>query len=262
MKQELKTDFSIVKGHFKDAGMQMHFHEEYSIGVFYGGECSFDFNKRRFVIKPGCIRIINPYELHKTNRGSWDYIHISLNPKILSTIYSDIRQKEFDGIIKLNTIKHDYRALNLANNLLNAKYQQSDLAIESSLHTFVNYLLINYTLDPIKIIETLFYNKRQMLNAIDFIEANLDDSSLTIEQIANSINLSPFYFARNFKKEFGISPHQFIINKRLEKAKKLLRNHLPIADVAQMCGFSDQSHLTRLFKKYLGFTPGKIIVNK
>jgi len=97
-----------------------------------------------------------------------------------------------------------------------------------------------------------------MLNAIDFIEANLDDGSLTIEQIAKAINLSPFYFARSFKKEFGISLHQFIINKRLERAKKLLRSDLPIAQIAQMCGFSDQSHLIRLFKKYFGFTPGRL----
>jgi len=97
-----------------------------------------------------------------------------------------------------------------------------------------------------------------MLNAIDFIEANLDDSSLTIEQIAKAINLSPFYFARNFKKEFGISPHCFILNKRLERAKIFLRGDLPIAQIAQMCGFSDQSHLTRVFKQYLGFTPGKL----
>ncbi len=97
-----------------------------------------------------------------------------------------------------------------------------------------------------------------MLNAIDFIEANLDDSSLTIEQIAKAINLSPFYFARSFKKEFGISPHCFILNKRLERAKILLRGDLPIVQIAQMCGFSDQSHLTRVFKQYLGFTPGRL----
>jgi len=259
VKQELKSDFSIVKGHFKDAGMQMHFHEEYSIGIFYGGEYRFDFNKQNFIAKPGDLRIINPYELHKTNKGSWDYIHISLNPKILSTIYSDIKQKEFDGIIKLNTIKHDFKAINIANNLFNAKIKKSNLEIESSLHTFANHLLTNYTSTPIETIDKLIYNKRQMLNAIDFIEANLDDSSLTIEQIAKAINLSPFYFARSFKKEFGISPHCFILNKRLERAKILLRGDLPIAQIAQMCGFSDQSHLTRVFKQYLGFTPGRIL---
>jgi len=259
LKKELKSNFSIVKGHFKDAGMQIHFHEEYSIGIFYGGEYEFDFNKQNFIVKPGDLRIINPYELHKTNKGSWDYIHISLNPKILNTIYSDIKQKEFEGIIKLKTIKHDFKAINIANCLFNSKAKNSDLEMEKSLYNMANYLLTNYTLNPIETIDKLIYNKRQMLNAIDFIEENLDDRSLTIEQIAKSINLSPFYFTRSFKKEFGISPYQFIINKRLERAKKLLRGDFPIAEIAYMCGFSDQSHLTRVFKKYFGFTPGKIV---
>ena len=259
MNQELKSSFSIVKGHFRDAGMKTHFHEEYSIGIFYGGEYRFDFNKQSFILKPGYLRIINPYELHKTNKGSWYYIHISLNPRILSEIYSDIKQKELEETIKLNMIKYDFEALNIANKLYNAKIENSDLDIETFLIYLAKHLLLNYTSTPIEIIDNLIYDKKQMLNAIDFIDANLDDTNLTIEKIAKAINLSPFYFARSFKKEFGISPHCFIINKRFERAKKLLRGNLPISEIAYICGFSDQSHLTRVFKKYLGFTPGKIV---
>jgi AraC family transcriptional regulator len=68
--------------------------------------------------------------------------------------------------------------------------------------------------------------------------------------------MSPHYFSRLFKKTTGFTPHQYVINCRIEKAKDLLKKgKLSIAEIAKEVGFVDQSHLHRYFKRKVGITP-------
>lgn len=80
--------------------------------------------------------------------------------------------------------------------------------------------------------------------------------AVSIDQLAAQVSLSVSYFGRAFKKSFGQSPHAYIISMRLELAQELmLSTHEPLAQIAVACGFSDQSHLTRLFRRVVGKTP-------
>ena len=58
-----------------------------------------------------------------------------------------------------------------------------------------------------------------------------------------------------FKKEFGLTPHAFIVNERLNRANRLIQNGMAINQASIEVGFNDQSHFTRNFKKYFGYTP-------
>jgi AraC family transcriptional regulator len=79
---------------------------------------------------------------------------------------------------------------------------------------------------------------------------------ISLHAIAAVAELSPFHFARLFKKSTGVSPHQYLIQCRLERAKRfLLQSSASIADVALRSGFCDQSHFTAHFKRAFGFTP-------
>jgi AraC family transcriptional regulator len=92
--------------------------------------------------------------------------------------------------------------------------------------------------------------------AIRFVNANLD-SKLKWDEIASVVGLDPFTFGRGFKLSTGMTPHQYIIRCRLRRAMKLLANkELTLADIALEVGCSCQSHLTTLFRKHLGTTPG------
>jgi AraC family transcriptional regulator len=93
---------------------------------------------------------------------------------------------------------------------------------------------------------------------VEYIEEHLD-AGPTLQQMAAAARLSPYHFARQFKRATGLPPYQYVIARRVERAKQLLQGggDLPLAEVAADAGFSDQSQFTRHFKRLVGVTPGQ-----
>jgi len=95
----------------------------------------------------------------------------------------------------------------------------------------------------------------KMRRLLEFIEENLD-GNLTLEAMAAEVQVSPLYLARAFKTAVGQSPHQYVLKRRLERAKELLRStDRPIVDIALSAGFSSQSHLSNWFLRDVGISP-------
>jgi AraC family transcriptional regulator len=95
--------------------------------------------------------------------------------------------------------------------------------------------------------------ERRML--IDFIECRLSEN-FSLDDLSGCVSLSAYHFSRKFKADFGATPHTFVVQKRIERAKRLLHSRiLPIKVIANECGFSDQSHFGRTFHKIVGVTP-------
>ncbi len=98
-------------------------------------------------------------------------------------------------------------------------------------------------------------SERQLRRAIDYLEAHLDRDP-GLPDLAAAAGLSPVYFARQFKRATGLPPHQYLMRRRLDRARRLLAaGDLPIAAIALDCGFCHQEHLTRLFRRHCGTTP-------
>jgi AraC family transcriptional regulator len=97
----------------------------------------------------------------------------------------------------------------------------------------------------------------QLRRAYEFIDANLG-ADPSISEVADQCGLSSSYFSRAFKRESGFSPHRWLMKRRVERAKELLRDAgQQLADIAQICGFVDQSHFARVFSKSEGCSPGR-----
>jgi len=89
----------------------------------------------------------------------------------------------------------------------------------------------------------------------DYIDEHVDEK-IDLETLAALVNVSQFHFVRRFKAITGLPPHQFVIRHRLEKVKSCLqKSDLALAQIAHDCGFSSQSHMSRLFRRYIGVTP-------
>jgi len=86
---------------------------------------------------------------------------------------------------------------------------------------------------------------------------------LKLDEIAAIAQVSPYHFLRLFKQSMGITPHQYILQCRLNHAKNLLQHsNLSIVEIATRTGFCDQSHLTRYFKRIIGVTPKQLLQSR
>lgn len=98
----------------------------------------------------------------------------------------------------------------------------------------------------------------RILRVKDFIES-CPEADHTLTRLAELAGLSHWHFLRQFKAVTGLTPHAYLVQARLRKAKELLRQGFTILDTSMICGFTDQSHFHRHFKNSLGLTPGEFI---
>jgi AraC family transcriptional regulator len=97
----------------------------------------------------------------------------------------------------------------------------------------------------------------QERTVLDYVDQHLQ-KSISLEDLACTVGLSRYHFARRFRQSTGTTPHEFVLRQRVERAKTLLhRTNTPLPDIACSCGFADQSHMTREFRKRVGLTPGR-----
>jgi AraC family transcriptional regulator len=97
--------------------------------------------------------------------------------------------------------------------------------------------------------------KHRLRQAIDYINDNLEQD-IKLANIADVVGMSQYYFCQLFKQSMGIAPYQYVIQQRVERAKQLLQQtEVTISDIALECGFANQSHFTKHFRKLTGITP-------
>lgn len=118
-------------------------------------------------------------------------------------------------------------------------------------HLLRHYSVQNYALPPI----TNGLPKRTLQQVVDYIHEHLDQD-LTLAKLAAITHMSPSYFSRLFKQSTGLSPHQYVIQCRVDRAKQLLlRRELSIAEISYCLGFTHQSHFSHHFKRLVGSSP-------
>ena len=131
------------------------------------------------------------------------------------------------------------------------------LYIDMLAQTMAAYLAINHSTRtrPAHVASAKTVPNWKIRRVLDFIEENLEHD-LSLEAMAAEINISFLYLPRVFKAAVGQTPHQYVLGRRIERAKELLRNtDLPIADISLSVGFSSQSHLSNWFLRMVGVSP-------
>src|SRR6266446_2017321 len=96
---------------------------------------------------------------------------------------------------------------------------------------------------------------RALRRVREFIEAHLEEN-IGVQVLASTAGLSMCHFARAFKRSEGVTPHNYLVQRRVRRAKDLLAaTDLPLSEIALASGFSDQSHCARRFREHVGVTP-------
>jgi len=233
-----------------------HFHETYTIGITHEGMFkSINLNKSSFSYK-NSTRIINPTEIHGGNSDNWKYTNFYPKIELLSSMYEDIYFEKKIPIFD-NHIINDIKLYKLLLNFFNSIYNHfDDITIETNLIESLSYLIKNYT-SSIKKIEN-FDTIDTIKHSIEYIKDTLE-TNISLDDLAKISSLSKYHYLRVFKKQVGLTPHQYILANRINKAKNLVLKGISLSDATYSSGFSDQSHFIRVFKSMYGYSPKHIL---
>ncbi|GAB4532044.1 MAG: hypothetical protein Tsb0014_16090 [Pleurocapsa sp.] len=187
-------------------------------------------------------------------------LHLILNPNFLEQVARETECLNSEKVELLPILKSQDSQIEQIVRLLFQEMQSNSfgqkLLLESLSDVLAVHLLRNYgVFKPVFRQYTDGLGSYRLHQTIDYIQTNLD-RNLSLELMAKQIGLSRYYFATQFKQAMGISPYQYINQQRIEKAKKLLKQQdRAIADIAFECGFSSQSHFSKVFRQYVSTTP-------
>ena len=134
-----------------------------------------------------------------------------------------------------------------------------DRCLADALNTALAVQIMRHFVEPsaIKVAPSNGLSPERLQRVRDYVEAHLDDN-LSLTVLADIACLSPYHFSRSFKQATGVGLQRYVIQRRLDRAKTLLRRtHQPIALIAQEVGFADQSHFSSIFRREMGVTPGR-----
>jgi AraC family transcriptional regulator len=147
-----------------------------------------------------------------------------------------------------------------------AELKQENLAgrlyIDSLVNVLTVHLLRQYaTVKPHLQIYEGGLPQRQLVQILDYIHEHLDQD-IKLEDLAQLLGISQFHFSHSFKQALGISPYQYLIQQRIERAKQLLKQtERSIMDIALDCGFNSHSHMSKQFRQLTGMTPRVYRIN-
>jgi AraC family transcriptional regulator len=189
---------------------------------------------------------------------SVNFLLLSISPKLIErAVYESINTSSIEIAPKRGV--HDSQILHIGSAFkaeLETGCESGSLYGESLGLALAVHVLKRYSISKTVILEPSEGLQAQKLQqVIDYINYNLE-ATVTLKEIAAVAEMSPYYFARQFKLSTGLPPHQYVIQCRINRAKILLtENKLPIVEIAHCVGCSNQSNFTALFRKYLGITP-------
>jgi AraC-like DNA-binding protein len=190
-----------------------------------------------------------------------DHLQLYLPLKALNTLAQECNLARVDTLdLPLGLGRSDAIVAHLGACLLPALHEQNridPLFADSVAVALYTHLLTKYNGAKFSDAERGRLAGWQVRRAKELLDANLS-GEMSITELARQCDLSVGYFTRAFRAAVGAPPHRWLQTRRVERVKSLLRaSDHSLAEVALMSGFGDQSHMTKVFTRYVGVSPGE-----
>ncbi|TCL68560.1 AraC-like DNA-binding protein [Hydrogenispora ethanolica] len=245
-----------------------HLHNFFEIYFFISGDVRYFIEKQIYQLKPGDLLLINNHEIHRptfVTPAVYERITVHFSPELLGLFSGP----GFDMLqCFTDRPKGEGNKLNLGpEQILTARrlFAQIEEVCDRA-GDGAALLRLTYLIELLVYIEQLFLDIRpvaerfdppeQLMPVLDYIEANLEED-LSLEALERRLYVNRFHLSRLFKQYAGSTLHEYIIYKRIARAKKLLAEGHNVTEACQMSGFRDYSNFIRMFKKTTGIAPGQ-----
>ncbi|MCE7988777.1 MAG: AraC family transcriptional regulator [Caldilinea sp. CFX5] len=254
------SNLELLQAHHRTQSFPLHTHEQYAIGVIERGALGFFYRGENVVAWPGTINLCIPGEPHTgqpAGSEGWSYRMFYFDPALLQQIASQVADCPCAiPYFQPGVIVDPVMAQQLA--CLHRQFELADgslLEQETRLLDVLAQMIQRHADDPPQV-----YRMGQEPYAVTRLKeymASHYSENISLETLSQLTHLSPYHLLRTFRAAVGIPPHAYLRQVRVQHAKELLAFGQPIADVALATGFTDQSHLTRWFKRLWGVTPAQ-----
>lgn len=235
-----------------------HSHDTFSIGAITGGRSTYLNGKAREQVGAGAVVVMNPEEVHACNPiddASWSYRMLYVDLPWLTALQHSLGFSANQDFSAFSTMLTTDAALYAGLERLGALLMDSATEpLQKHAAAVAYFTQLQQGLNPSRALPQDCNAKLQ--RAAEFIRENCT-RSLTLDEICTAADLSASYLIRAFNKRYGMTPHAYLVNRRLQYGQAQLRRGRPIVDVALEAGFADQAHFQRAFKRFFAATPGQ-----
>lgn len=219
------------------------------------GKKEYEFRKNRMVVLNPDTDIFCRHAVE-----TQEYTSIAIDKQFLTKTASEMGFEKDSGIVFAKVDNPCFTTVRQA--IMNLQREISIFG--GNLPLMMDSLAIQLSVLLLRETESNFDNKNAAKDnysyvnrAIDFIQAYYD-SNILLDDICHSIHITPYHFIRIFKEKTGLTPHAYLLNVRIENAKKMLeKRECNITEAAYLCGFSAVSHFSTAFKRQVGIAPSE-----
>jgi AraC-like DNA-binding protein len=250
-------DLECLTALFRTHVYERHTHETYVIGSIVAGCERFEVNGVHYAARAGDLCFLNPDIVHDGRPEGQGYAYRMIYPSVdlVNELAADLTGRPPRGMLAFGEpIEHDPQ-LSAAFVAAHRAMEKKNTALEAdeAMVQVLGRILTRYTklADPEKPVR----ERRAISDVKDYLAANVTEN-VDLATLAELSGLSRSHLIRAFKRETGLTPHAFLIDRRVRLARKLLREGITPVNVAASTGFADQAHMTRAFKARIGTTPG------
>jgi AraC-like DNA-binding protein len=236
-----------------------HWHETYVVPVILAGAQTYYYRHAQRSVGPGGIAVINPGEVHTGERGvdvGWAYRAFYVPATFLCGLAEQMADRSVRQVWFPDGPLYDAELSGRLVRVHRALQHGIDmLSVEAELIDAFQLLLSRY--GGVREQRTHSARDPKRVGAMQETLREHLNEPLSLTELARAVGLSAHHAAQLFAREVGMPPHAWRNQVRLEHAVRLLRSRMSVAEVAASCGYTDQSHFTRHFRKAYGVPPGR-----
>jgi len=236
-----------------------HAHPTYALGVVRWGANRFRYRGALHAAGAGALCTVTPDEAHSVEpAGDAGFAYWCLYPTVerVRQAAEAVAGKRLSRTLALPAVIEDAPAARLVCALFEAEAAGAPrLAREAQLLALLARVVVRHATDPVTP-SARPAHAAALARARDYLAAHCSEN-VSLGRLSAATGLDPYALLRGFSRAYGLPPHSWLLQERVRRAQALLRAGGAPAEVAAEVGFSDQSHLTRCFKRILGVTPGR-----